>query len=86
MNKQCPKCGKWTVKFDSYFHRDRCMMRDCGWISKSKPVIKEMNKTPFCKKCGGNNLAPDPTGYGDVDFVDDEGRSYFCIDCDKLKY
>lgn len=32
--KECPKCHRFTVRFDSYFKRLRCMMRDCGWISK----------------------------------------------------
>lgn len=43
-----------------------------------------MNKSCFtCKKCGGDNLSPDPCGYANVDFVDDEGRCYFCLDCDE---
>jgi hypothetical protein len=41
MNKQCPKCGKWTVKFDDYFYRDRCMMRRCSWV---KPLKETNNK------------------------------------------
>lgn len=36
MNKKCPKCGKYTVKYDSYFKKDRCMMRECSWVANFK--------------------------------------------------
>lgn len=33
--RQCPKCQKWTMDFDEYFRRFRCLDSDCGWMSPS---------------------------------------------------
>ncbi|HLA84478.1 MAG TPA: hypothetical protein VJL29_06770 [Thermoguttaceae bacterium] len=33
--RQCPKCGKWTLEFDSYFGRFRCFNGGCGWMAPS---------------------------------------------------
>jgi len=33
---RCPDCSKYTVKYDSYFKRKRCTMRDCPWIESFK--------------------------------------------------
>jgi hypothetical protein len=54
MNTQCPKCHRFTVKLDSYFKRDRCMMRDCSWISKGFGDYDNNAKTTdFNQKKGG---------------------------------
>ena len=33
--RQCPKCRKWTMDFDEYFGRFRCLASDCGWMPPS---------------------------------------------------
>ena len=33
--KQCPKCHRWTMDFDEYFGRFRCLASDCGWMVPS---------------------------------------------------
>jgi len=33
--KHCPKCGKWTLDFDQYFGRFRCLNPECGWMPPS---------------------------------------------------
>jgi hypothetical protein len=34
MYTKCPESNRYTVKMDSYFKRDACIMRDCSWVSK----------------------------------------------------
>jgi len=31
--RQCPKCGRWSMDFDDYFGRFRCLA--CGWMAPS---------------------------------------------------
>jgi len=33
--RQCPECHKWTMDFDEYFGRFRCLALDCGWMPPS---------------------------------------------------
>ena len=33
--RQCPKCQQWTMDFDEYFRRFRCLDRECGWMAPS---------------------------------------------------
>lgn len=33
--RQCPKCHNWTLDFDDYFGRFRCLHRTCGWMLPS---------------------------------------------------
>jgi ribosomal protein S27AE len=47
-NEKCPKCGEYSVKYDSYFKRLRCFLRKCGWISKDFR-LKEKNELSFPK-------------------------------------
>ena len=42
MNK-CPKCKRWTLEFDEYFGRPRCLATDCGWMPPSR-VQREMRR------------------------------------------
>ena len=45
MNKECPNCHRFTVKYDDdYFKRDRCMMRDCSWIEPLKGMNNKLKK------------------------------------------
>jgi hypothetical protein len=57
MNKECPKCGRFTVKLDSYFNRERCMMRDCSWISTqfnhNQSVPPPLSKVPSSSTVAG---------------------------------
>jgi hypothetical protein len=33
--RQCPKCQEWTMDFDEYFRRFRCLAPGCGWMPPS---------------------------------------------------
>lgn len=33
---QCPKCQRWTLEFDEYFGRARCLATNCGWMPPSR--------------------------------------------------
>jgi len=33
--RECPKCRKWTLDFDEYFGRFRCLNPKCGWMPPS---------------------------------------------------
>ena len=33
--RQCPKCRRWTLDFDGYFSRFRCLNPDCRWMPPS---------------------------------------------------
>jgi len=33
--RECPKCKKWTLDFDDYFGRFRCLNPECGWMPPS---------------------------------------------------
>ena len=33
--RQCPKCHKWTMDFDEYFRRFRCLDSECAWMAPS---------------------------------------------------
>ena len=33
--RQCPECGRWTLEFDDYFGRFRCLNPECGWMVPS---------------------------------------------------
>ncbi len=33
--RQCPKCGKWSLDFDGYFGRFRCLDSECTWMPPS---------------------------------------------------
>ena len=33
--RECPKCRKWTLDFDEYFGRFRCLDPECGWMPPS---------------------------------------------------
>ena len=33
--RECPKCRKWTLDFDEYFGRFRCLNPECGWMPPS---------------------------------------------------
>ena len=34
---QCPKCKTYTVDFDPYFQKYRCLIIACDYMSKEKP-------------------------------------------------
>ena len=33
--RKCPKCRRWTLDFDGYFSRFRCLNPACGWMPPS---------------------------------------------------
>ena len=33
--RECPKCRQWTLDFDEYFGRFRCLNPECGWMPPS---------------------------------------------------
>lgn len=33
--KECPKCRNWTLDFDAYFGRFRCLNPECRWMPPS---------------------------------------------------
>jgi len=33
--KLCPSCKQWTLEFDDYFGRFRCLNSECGWAQSS---------------------------------------------------
>lgn len=33
--RECPKCRKWTLDFDDYFGRFRCLNPECAWMPPS---------------------------------------------------
>lgn len=33
--RKCPKCQKWTLDFDTYFGRFRCLAPECAWMPLS---------------------------------------------------
>lgn len=33
--RECPKCRKWSLDFDEYFGRFRCLNPECGWMPPS---------------------------------------------------
>ena len=82
--RQCPKCQKWTMEFDEYFRRFRCLEPDCGWMlpSSAEREIRSLQSyaqptkfDPVCVPGLGLVLTPsyDPTSDSlSVDFGLDE--------------
>lgn len=33
--KECPRCHNWTLEFDEYFGRFKCLDERCGWMAPS---------------------------------------------------
>lgn len=34
-SKFCPVCDKYSVEYDPYFGRPRCLMKSCGWMPEN---------------------------------------------------
>jgi hypothetical protein len=38
--RKCPKCHQWSMDFDDYFGRFRCLNWDCGWMAPSTTELE----------------------------------------------
>lgn len=46
--RECPKCRNWTLDFDQYFGRYRCLDPRCGWMppSTAERTIRLLHRQP----------------------------------------